>query len=108
MSECEYMSFWDYSEMMDKVRKQMMWISFADYVETLRGVKYSKEWKQQLNDIFMTRSESLKPRRKDGQSTKRAVLSALTQQYEQLIFEAIRREIEEQYYKYSHLKQALR
>lgn len=72
-----------------------MSISFADYVEKLLGVNYSQAEKEYLNKIFMTREESLKPRRKDGKAKTRAVLSLLAKDYEEFIFDTIKRRMEE-------------
>lgn len=74
-----------------------MAVTFADYVEKMMGVNYSKAEKEYLNKIFMTREENLKPRRKDDKAKTRAVLSLLAKDYEEFIFDTIKRRMEEQY-----------
>lgn len=71
-------------------------VTFADFVEKLLDEKYSPEEKAQLNKIFMNREESLKLRRKDGKSSRRTILSILANEYEQFIFDTMKRRMEEQ------------
>ena len=70
-------------------------VTFADFVEKLLKEKYSPEEKKYLNKIFLAREETLKPRRKDAQSESRAILSILADDYEQFIFDIMKRKMEE-------------
>lgn len=81
-------------------------ITFADYMEKVLGMNYSSEEKEYLNKIFMTRETTLKPRRKDGQSERRALLASLAKNYEEFIFNKIKRIMEEQYIAYTDLRLA--
>ena len=71
-------------------------VTFADFVEKLLDESYSQEEKAQLNKIFMNREEALKPRRKDGKSSSRTILSILANEYEKFIFDTMKRKMEEQ------------
>lgn len=61
--------------------------------------KYSPEEKAQLNKMFMNREETLKPKRKDGKSSRRTILSILANEYEKFIFDTMKRKMEEQHAK---------
>ena len=78
-----------------KLNNQPHTVTFADFVEKLLDEKYSPEEKAQLNKIFLAREETLKPRRKDAQSESRAILSILADDYEQFIFDIMKRKMEE-------------
>ena len=93
-------TFEDYMELSNKT------ITFADYMEKVLGMNYSSEEKEYLNKIFMTRETTLKPRRKDGQSERRALLASLAKNYEEFIFNKIKRRMEEQYIAYTDLRLA--
>lgn len=74
-----------------------MAVTFADYAEKILGEHYTQEQKDYLNKIFMTRENTLKPRRKDSKSETRAMLAAFAKDYEEFIFETIKHKMEEQY-----------
>lgn len=71
-------------------------VTFADFVEKLLDEKYSPEEKAQLNKMFMNRKETLKPKRKDGKSSRRTILSIFANEYEKFIFDTMKRKMEEQ------------
>ena len=72
-----------------------MAVTFADYVEKIIGAHYSKDEKDYLNKVFMTRETTLKPRRKDNKSRTREVLAMLAKDYEEFTFDTIKRRMEE-------------
>lgn len=72
-------------------------VTFADYVEKIVGEHYNQAQKDYLNKVFMTRETTLKPRRKDDKSETRAMLSMLAKDYEEFVFDTIKRRMEEQY-----------
>lgn len=74
-----------------------MAVTFADYAEKILDEHYTQEQKDYLNKIFMTREKTLKPRRKDSKSETRAMLATLAKEYEEFMFETIKRRMEEQY-----------
>jgi len=78
-----------------KLNNQPHTVTFADFVEKLLDENYSPEEKAQLNKIFMNRNEILKPRRKDNKSSSRTILSILANEYEQFIFDTMKRKMEE-------------
>lgn len=71
-------------------------VTFADYMEKIVGEHYTQAQKDYLNKIFMTRETTLKPRRKDPKSERRALLAALAKDYEAFMFDTIKRRMEEQ------------
>ena len=71
-------------------------ITFADYMEKVLGMNYSSVEKDYLNKIFLTRETTLKPRRKDSKSERRALLALLAKDYEEFVFDTIKRRMEEQ------------
>ena len=79
-------------------------VTFADFVEKLLDENYSFEEKVFLNKIFLTRGQTLKPRRADGKSEQRGILSILAEEYEQFIFDTMKRKMEEQCNEYRHEK----
>ena len=72
-----------------------MAVTFADYVEKMVGEHYNQAQKDYLNKVFMTRETTLKPRRKDAKSETRAMLATLAKEYEEFIFDTIKRRMEE-------------
>lgn len=80
-----------------KAGNQPHTVTFADYVEKIVGEHYNQAQKDYLNKVFMTRETTLKPRRKDAKSETRAMLSMLAKDYEEFIFDTIKRRMEEQY-----------
>ena len=78
-----------------KLNNQPYTVTFAGFVEKLLDEKYSPEEKMQLNKIFMNRKETLKPKRKDNKSSSRTILSILANEYEQFIFDTMKRKMEE-------------
>ena len=72
-----------------------MAVTFADYVEKMVGEHYNQAQKDYLNKVFMTRETTLKPRRKDSNSQTRAMLATLAKEYEEFVFDTIKRRMEE-------------
>lgn len=70
-------------------------VTFADFVEKLLEENYSQEEKTCINKIFMERGKELKPRRGDGKSSSRTILAILANEYEQFIFDTMKRKMEE-------------
>lgn len=70
-------------------------VTFADFCEKLLGENYSPVEKAHLNKIFMERDKELEQRRGDVKSSSRAVLSILAKEYEQFIFDTMKRKMEE-------------
>ena len=81
----------------NKIYDQPHTVTFADYAEKIVGEHYTQAQKDYLNKVFMTRETTLKPRRKDPKSETRALLAALAKDYEEFIFDTIKRRMEEQY-----------
>lgn len=71
-------------------------VTFADFCEKLLDESYGSVEKAYLNKIFMERDKELRPRRGDGKSSSRTILSILTNEYEQFIFDTMKRKMEEQ------------
>jgi len=82
-----------------KADNQPHTVTFADYVEKMVGEHYSQAQKDYLNKVFMTRETTLKPRQKDTKSETRAMLATLAKDYEEFMFDTIKRRMEEQYAK---------
>ena len=80
-----------------KAGNQPHTVTFADYVEKIVGEHYNQAQKDYLNKVFMTRETTLKPRRKDDKSETRAMLAALAKDYEEFVFDTIKRRMEERY-----------
>lgn len=74
-------------------------ITFADYVEKLLRWYYSPTEKEYLNRIFLTRKDSLRIAGKnpnDPKERRKMILGLLAKDYEEFIFDVIKRRMEVQ------------